>query len=90
MADPLDPSALGRVHLDTPPPHLVDAIRAKAISLTGELSPQNNGAIVVVPTTEGINAAVVVRKNGHFFVTGYIGKKWGEPVSAGGEIAVKW
>jgi hypothetical protein len=78
------------VAFNDPPAHLFDAIRAKAIAVTGELGPGDRGAIVTIPTKAGINAAAVAKLGNHWFVTGFIGKQWDEPLDVGGAVKFKW
>lgn len=78
------------VAFNDPPAHLLDAIRAKAIGVTGELGPSDHGAIVTIPLRNGINAAAVAKLDNHWFVMGFIGKTWGEPLDVGGAVKFRW
>ena len=78
------------VAFNDPPPELLDKIRAKAIAMTGELGPGDRGAVVLIPTRAGVNAATVAKLNNHWFVTGYIGKTWDEPLDWGGGVKFRW
>lgn len=75
---------------NAPPEPLRDSIHEKALAAVGSLSAADRGAIVAIPTSRGVNAAIVTRLGDSWTVSGYIGKAWGEPLEAGGAIKLRW
>jgi hypothetical protein len=73
-----------------PPPPLyrraTERVIEKAVAHITDTGPK--GVFTWVATTEGVNLAWVHKHNDHLSIEMYIGRKWGEPISAG--IMGKW
>ncbi len=63
--------------------HVVD-------SLTAQLPPGVNGAVVGVATGTGWNAAVVHRVGESFAVASWVAKSWGGGLTGGGAVRATW
>jgi hypothetical protein len=64
---------------------------AHAIETATRTLPEGtNGAVVLVGTNKGINAAVVHRLHDRFAVSAWVGKDWGTRVEGGAAVKVSW
>ena len=78
------------VAFNEPPAPLLDAIRRHALATASDIAPDADNALVLVPTTAGINGAIVSRFGEHWRIAGFVGKTWGEPLVGGGAVQFKW
>lgn len=70
------------------------SILADALQMVNEgiaqLEPHDRGAIVTIVTPTGVNGAIVTRAGDHLELVGWIGKSWGESVTGGGAVKIRW
>jgi CTP:molybdopterin cytidylyltransferase MocA len=78
------------VEFTAPPSHLLKDVQASIAQALKDLPPEKTGAVVLIATTAGINAAVVTRIGDHFATRSWVGKRWGEPLSGGADVMVSW
>jgi hypothetical protein len=78
------------IQFNPPPDHHVSDLMNSINSAMASLPPDAKGALVMVPTTAGGNAAIVVRAGHSWDVMTWIGKSWGEPLAAGVAVRKVW
>jgi hypothetical protein len=78
------------VQMQPPPASLLESTTKFVMDAANTLQPHENGALVFVATTEGVNAAVVHRFDESFAVVGWVGKEWGKPLAAGVAGSLRW
>lgn len=82
------------VQMNEPPGELIESTMGVIGKAVAQLKDGEKGKLVWVATKNGdklaVNAAVVNKFNDHFEVTLWIGKTWGQPISAGVAGAVTW
>jgi hypothetical protein len=71
-----------------PPPPIYRAATDRIIENAVKDIANNTGALTWVVTTEGANLAWVHKFKDNISIEAYIGKEWGEPISAG--IVGRW
>lgn len=80
------PSAKG-VALNPPPPSILAQATAMVREAMKEVPDGERGSLVAIATKQGeavnVNLAFAVKANDHVDIVTWIGKSWGEPVSAG-------
>lgn len=78
------------VQFTTPPASiLADALQMVNQGIA-KLEPHERGAIVTIVTPSGVNGAIVTRAGDHLELVGWIGKSWGEAVTGGGAVKIRW
>jgi hypothetical protein len=88
MVDKPPPPSLPGVRYEAPPASILAQATQMVMNAAKTLEPDEKLALVTVVTTTGANAALVTRVRDDLLVTLWIGKNWGEPLSAG--VAAKW
>lgn len=80
------------VAFSAPPPHLIADARRAIEQMTAQLPDGTNGAVIVMATDQGMNAAVVHRVGKRFAVGTWIGKEsgWGSRFTGGGAVQATW
>lgn len=78
------------VELNAPPPKYFADISASVDKFAQTLKAGEEGGMVGIATTKGVNIAVVQRINSHSTVVAYIGKTWGEPIEGGLMWKLTW
>lgn len=80
------------VAFNAPPPHLIADARRVLEQMTAQLPVGTNGAVIVMATDLGLNAAVVHRVGKRFAVGSWIGKEsgWGSRFTGGGAVQATW
>lgn len=78
--------------LFNPPPigPIMQAVSQIALDAAANLPAGSNGGVFAIATTVGVNAVIVNKVNNHFTVTGWVGKKWGQPLEAGAAAVFTW
>lgn len=80
------------VELNAPPPHLFRDISASMEAFAATLKPGEQGGLVGIATTKGVQIAVVQKVGGAGTVVAWVGKSsgWGEPLDAGLAWKLTW
>jgi len=90
MSDNATPSPAG-VRFNAPPPDLIGPISGAVDRYAASLRADEQGGVVGIVTTTGVNGAIVQRIGGHNVIVGWIGKTWSEPnLEAGLMWKVRW
>lgn len=76
------------VRYEAPPASILAQATQMVVEAAKTLEPDEKLALVTVVTTTGANGALVARVQEDLVVTLWIGKTWGQPVSAG--VAARW
>lgn len=74
------------VAFNAPPEHLIPDIQASIGKAVAALPTDAKGAIVALVTDKGVNAAFIFKAPHGFEVAAWIGKSWGEELTAGAEV----
>jgi hypothetical protein len=75
----------------TPPPVSLMKEATRVVERTfAQLPKDANGAVIGVATEKGWNAAIAHRVGDKVQVVGWVGKSWGESITAGGAVKVVW
>jgi hypothetical protein len=89
MSDNATPMPAG-VRFNAPPPDLIGPISAAVDRYAESLRWDEQGGVVGIVTTTGVNGAIVQRIGGHVTIVGWLGKEWGQPIAAGCMWKVRW
>lgn len=77
------PTPASGVAFNAPPPHLLADAIAHVTNQMAQVPPDAHGAVVLVGTREGVNAALAVHGPMGVELIAWIGKSWQGPIDVG-------
>lgn len=79
------------VQFNTPPTNLIPDLQHSINNALSALPQDKSGALIILATEKGANAAVVARVNDTWSVQAWVGKSWGEKsIDAGAQVMASW
>jgi hypothetical protein len=91
MSDEQTPRPAG-VELAPPPAIVYSQIAESVEAFAQTLRPNEQGGLIGIATTKGVNVAIVQRIGGHSTIVGWVGKRsgWGAPLEGGLAWKLRW